>query len=259
MNLRILLAISLLFASLTAYAAKSGIGTIFGALIGDTVGNAVGKSATSRLMVDEALVKATDQINKQLPMTVDRDTRLDLTVAGPGRRITYHYTIVTARASDIDTSDFKQAMDSHLRNSVCTSPDMRVLIKNDVVVAYSYRGNDGRHVFKIEITPAVCRLNDNSAKTDFSDNLPADTRAKLKKFVGKDVDEMEIARCTQKVEKIISGLVKTDDYRKIAIATKVKMAVNAPKQNVINMITNSYPGIITDRMAANIFDALAEP
>jgi hypothetical protein len=36
------------------------------------------------------------------------------------------------------------------------------------------------------------------------------------------------------------------------------MAVNASKQNVINMITNSYPGIITDRMAASIYDALAE-
>jgi hypothetical protein len=77
--------------------------------------------------------------------------------------------------------------------------------------------------------------------------------------VGVEADEMEIARCTQKVEKVICGLVTTADCRKIVIATKVKMAVNAPRQNVLNMITNSYPGIITDKMAANIYDVLAEP
>ena len=97
-----------------------------------------------------------------------------------------------------------------------------------------------------------------SVKIEPSNNLSPDTRAKLKQFVGNEVDEAEIKRCTQRVEKLVGGLAATVDCRKIAIATKVKMAVNAPKQNVINMITNSYPKIITDRMAANIFDALAE-
>lgn len=96
-------------------------------------------------------------------------------------------------------------------------------------------------------------------KIEPSNNLPADTLAKLKKFVGTEVDEVEIAKGTIRVEEVIGGLLTTADCRKIAIGTKVKMAVNAPKQNVINMIAKSYPGIITDRMAANIFDALAEP
>lgn len=95
-------------------------------------------------------------------------------------------------------------------------------------------------------------------RTETSSNSPADTRAKLKQFVGAEADEMEIARCTKIVERIVSGLVTTADCRKIAIATKVKMAVNAPKQNVINMITNSYPGIISDKIAASIIDALGE-
>lgn len=99
---------------------------------------------------------------------------------------------------------------------------------------------------------------DVSVRIEPLNKLPADIRAKLKKFVGAEVDEVEIARCTQRVEEVISGLVTTADCRKIAIGTKVKMAVNAPKQNIISMIMTSYPGIITDRMAASIFDALAE-
>jgi len=80
-------------------------------------------------------------------------------------------------------------------------------------------------------------------------------KAKLKKFMG---DEVEIARCTQKVEKVIGGILTAADCRKCAIGTKVKIIVNAPKQNVINMITNSYPGIITDNVATNIYIALTE-
>lgn len=96
-------------------------------------------------------------------------------------------------------------------------------------------------------------------QNDPVDYLPADIPeirlAKLKKFKG---DEVAIARCTQKVEKIIGGILTAADCRKVAIATKVKIIVNAPKQNVINMITNSYPGIIADTVATNIYIALTE-
>jgi hypothetical protein len=128
MNYTFLLAIPLMILALNvnAQAGRGGIGAIFAALIGGAVGNAVGKSAGPRMIVEEALAKVVDQINKQLPMTVDRDTRWDSTVAGPGRRFAFHYTIITARSTEVDATRFFQAMSSHLRNSVCTNPDMRV-------------------------------------------------------------------------------------------------------------------------------------
>jgi hypothetical protein len=97
------------------------------------------------------------------------------------------------------------------------------------------------------------------ARTDAADTYPPGTRAKLSTYVGADADEVEITRCAQRVERIVTNLAARVDCRKIAIATKVKMAVNAPKQNIVSMITTSYPGIITDKMAADIFDALTEP
>lgn len=156
MNYKLLLAVPLMTLALNAQAGKGGVGAVFGALIGGAVGNAAGKSAGQRMTVDEALVKVVDQINKQLPMTVDRVTRWETTQAGPGRAFTYHYTIVTARAAEIDTTEFYRAMSSHLRNSVCTSPDMQVFFKNGVTISYSYRGSDGRHVTKVAITPRDC-------------------------------------------------------------------------------------------------------
>jgi hypothetical protein len=144
--------------ALNVQASKGGIGAIFGAMIGGAVGNAIGKSTGQKMTVDEALVKVVDQINKQLPMAVDHDTRWDSTQAGPGRRFTYHYTIVSARAVEVDATDFYQTMSRNLKNSVCTSQDMQVFFKNGVTVSYSYRGNDGRHISKVEINNRDCGI-----------------------------------------------------------------------------------------------------
>lgn len=156
MKYRHLLSVPLLAVALGAQAQKGGIGAIFAALIGGAVGNAVGKSTGQRMTVDEALVQVADQTNKQLPMSVDSDTRWDSTMGGPGRRFGYHYTIVTARASEIDAPEFHRAMSSHLRNGVCTNPDMKVFLKNGVTISYSYRDRDSRHITRVEISPRDC-------------------------------------------------------------------------------------------------------
>lgn len=156
MNYKLLLVGLLITFALNAQAKSDGIGAVFGALIGSAVGNAVGKTVGQRLTVDEALVKVVDQINKQLPRTVDSDTRWDATEAGPGRRFTYQYTIVAARAAEVDAAWFYQNMSSNLRNSVCTNQDMSVFFKNGVTVVYSYRGRDSRHITKIELSPQNC-------------------------------------------------------------------------------------------------------
>lgn len=136
--------------------AKGGLGEIFGALIGGAVGKAVGKSAAGGMSVEQALVKVCDQINQQLPMSVDKETRWDNTTPGPGRRFTYNYTFVNATARDVDVNYFLQAQTQQLRRGVCSSKDMEVFLKNAVTIAYSYRTRDGVHIGKIEIAPRDC-------------------------------------------------------------------------------------------------------
>jgi len=136
--------------------AKGGLGTIFGALVGGAVGKGVGKSAAGGMSVEQALVKVCNQVNQQLPMMVDKETRWDNTTPGPGRRFTYNYTFFTATARDVDVNYFYQAMTPKLRNDVCSSKDLEVFFKNDVTLSYSYRGRDGVHIGKIDITPRDC-------------------------------------------------------------------------------------------------------
>jgi len=85
---------------------------------------------------------------------------------------------------------------------------------------------------------------------------PKSVQVQLQKF---SEDEVEIEKCTQKVEKIMGGILPKADCRKVAIETKIKIITNASRPYAINMITDSYPEIITERMATNIYNALAEP
>lgn len=151
------LAAALAMASLSSPAfAKGGVGEIFGALIGKVVGNSASRAAVDTPTVEGALSKMADQVNRQLPMAVDRDTRWENIAPGPGRRFTYNYTYITATTREIDKPYFLQVMQPKLRNIVCSSPEMQVFFKNGITVGYAYRASDGIFIIKIEITPKDC-------------------------------------------------------------------------------------------------------
>ena len=101
----------------------------------------------------EALVESSKQINASLPMQVDAGTRLDSTMAGPGSRFTYMYTLVNNTSSELNSVDFINAMKPNLINGYKTNPAMAVYRKNDVELHYYYRDKNGSIVAKIVISP----------------------------------------------------------------------------------------------------------
>lgn len=153
---RIVLAVSLGIAGGNAYAAKGGIGALFGALIGGVTGHAIGKAALQPVSIDETIAKMASEVNKQLPMNVDRDTRLDSVAPGVGRQFTYHYTFVNNRSQDFDRVAWYQAVSPLLKNKVCTNPDMQIFFKYGISISYSYQGREGGHVGKVTISPSDC-------------------------------------------------------------------------------------------------------
>lgn len=155
-NRQIVLLTALVLIYGNAHAGKGGIGAIFGALIGGAAGHAIGKTSSPGVTIDEAIVKMANELNKQLPMNVDRETRLDSISPGVGRQFTYNYTFVNNRSQDFDRVAWYRGANSLLRNRVCTSSDMEVFFKNGVSVSYSYQGKDGGHVGKVTISPRDC-------------------------------------------------------------------------------------------------------
>jgi hypothetical protein len=69
-------------------------GAIVGMIASRSAVQAVMRGRTSDASIDKALVQVSTEINKNLPMVVDRMTRLDSTAAMPGKKLHYKYTLI---------------------------------------------------------------------------------------------------------------------------------------------------------------------
>lgn len=90
-------------------------------------------------------------MNATLPMQVDKDTRLDTTLPGPGRRLTYVYTYTGD--AEVDQETITTALRPSIINGYKTSPGMAGLRDHDVELHYSYRDKLGKFLGEITVSP----------------------------------------------------------------------------------------------------------
>lgn len=124
----------------------------------DFLGNLMGRSGTTGrgITVDETLVKMSAQMNKKMPQTVDKETRLDRVSAEPGHHFIYHYTLTGLRSADINTGEFPKAIKPQLKARLCESTEMQNFLKNGVTISYLYRSSDGHPVGGVKFAPNEC-------------------------------------------------------------------------------------------------------
>jgi len=103
---------------------------------------------------DKQLLQTAEEINKNCPIIVDKNTRLDNTLAGPGKRFTYNYTLVNFGADDIDKDKFIAAMKPKIFNGVKTNKDMEEFRNKKVEIVYVYKSKDNKEVARIVVSPS---------------------------------------------------------------------------------------------------------
>ncbi len=107
--------------------------------------------------VEEMLIRAANESNRTLPMAVDASTRLDTTVAGPGKRLTYNYTLLPQSADRLTEAQLDAAMGKTIRSSVCANPSMHdEFLRHSVDIAYRYRRSDGSTIGEIVVRSSDC-------------------------------------------------------------------------------------------------------
>lgn len=118
------------------------------ASIGGLVGKTVGKDAFSSskptaeeisLTLAKGFEGAAKQLNDSAPTMVDAETRMDGASAGPGALLTYHYTFPNYSSSDIDLG----AVFASVKNSVCSTNEMKLSLQYGGKYLYSYSDRDG--------------------------------------------------------------------------------------------------------------------
>ncbi|MFT4667421.1 MAG: hypothetical protein ACI8YQ_003553 [Polaribacter sp.] len=102
---------------------------------------------------DKVLMASANEINKNCPLMVDRETRLDNSIALPENKFQYNYTLINLLKDSIDLMVAEDGIKKQLIVNVKETPELEPFRKNETVMCYSYKDRQGVFLFKIEIAP----------------------------------------------------------------------------------------------------------
>lgn len=102
---------------------------------------------------DKQMMRIASEVNESCPIMIDKETRLDNTIAFPGKTLQYNYTLINTIKDSVDTDIMEEYLKPMILNSIKTNPDLKFLRDNNATMAYNYRDMDGEHLLKLSFTP----------------------------------------------------------------------------------------------------------
>ena len=100
---------------------------------------------------------ASEQVNKQCPITVDEMTRMDSTTySGKDNTFTYFYTL-SGQADDPTMSEqLKKSLEETLPETIKNTEEMKVYRESDVTIKYIYlSGKTQEELMQVTVTPEM--------------------------------------------------------------------------------------------------------
>jgi hypothetical protein len=134
---------------------------------GQAIGNVAGKAISNTVYppskptiqsLENELARTADSINKTLPMTIDKETRLDKVEINSGLRLTFFHTLLNYSSREVDINPQIQA---NVKNNICSNEERKSYLQHGVTFDYIYRGNDGVYISRIETNINDCNNSSN--------------------------------------------------------------------------------------------------
>ena len=105
---------------------------------------------------EESLRKLAAEINRSVPVMIDKETEL-LPAVGAQAMLIYNYRLVSYSVAQLDAEKFATGAKQRVAQGACNKPQTRDdLLKNGVTLRYSYFDKDKQHIATIDVTPADC-------------------------------------------------------------------------------------------------------
>ncbi|MEL6438495.1 MAG: hypothetical protein AAFQ80_04475 [Cyanobacteria bacterium J06621_8] len=109
------------------------------------------------LNISKLLVETADMMNQNLPMMVDQNTRWDASFAGPGKTLSYKFTLVNYSAGKIDGVQFANDIRTSLTETVCNNSITKVFPENGVLLKFNYYDNASNLITRVNVAPNDCK------------------------------------------------------------------------------------------------------
>ena len=130
-------------------------------VIAAAMGSVVGSLVVNHLffrnsgpLIDKTLMQTASELNKNLPMMVDAETRWDSTISGPGKSIIYLYTLVNlSKDPDFDADEFANILRPTLVNQYRTNDSLKWYRENGISIHYQYSDKNGVFLIELKVGP----------------------------------------------------------------------------------------------------------
>lgn len=99
-------------------------------------------------LLEQSLVEASREMNKELPMMVDKITQLTTTTSSENE-LTYSYKLLGGNT--IAQADFENTLKSRIKNQVCSTANTKQLIDMGANLSYVYYDSNGKYIGKVTV------------------------------------------------------------------------------------------------------------
>jgi hypothetical protein len=124
----------------------------FGLIIILTLAFAVKKICFKPVPFDKNLESLSMELNKNCPMMVDQNTRLDGTKASEGKRFEYHYTLVNIEKDNIKEDELQKFLYDQILDNLKNNPDLKYFKDNETIMSHSYKDRNNNPLFDLTFT-----------------------------------------------------------------------------------------------------------
>jgi len=98
------------------------------------------------------MMQAASEFNKMCPIMVDKETRLDNSMALPDNVFQYNYTLVNMEKNNINISELEEYIKPIILNTIKTNPDLKLFRDHKTTMSYDYKDKNSEHLFKLSFT-----------------------------------------------------------------------------------------------------------
>lgn len=93
------------------------------------------------------------ELNKNCPIMVDSETRLDNAISLPFNTIQFNYTLVNWVKDSLNIDETYKGLEVDVVNRVKTSPDLQIFREKKVTMNFDLRDKEGVFLFRIVVAP----------------------------------------------------------------------------------------------------------
>lgn len=106
--------------------------------------------------IESLLLETATKLNKQTPIMVDSETRLDL-ITSIGKLMQYKYTMINYDKNNIDSNHFQNEMRTMLIKNQCSDKNVLLFLNNGVSYQYTHIDKNGLLISVVKISIDNCK------------------------------------------------------------------------------------------------------